>query len=182
MNTLKRTLSTFALGMSLLILSSFEIPKGWFVAGSKPTSYNMGTDVGAGRDGKNCATIQSVERKIKGFGTLMQNSNPEAYFGKRLRMSGYVKSKDVKTWAGLWLRIDAKNDQGKTTMLGFDNMGKRKIRGTTDWTKYELVLDVPKEATNIAFGALLGGTGQIWFDDITFEIVDSTVATTNMLK
>jgi hypothetical protein len=36
------------------------------------------------------------------------------------------------------------------------------------------VLDVPSEASNIAFGALLVGTGQIWFDNLKFEIVDNT--------
>jgi hypothetical protein len=67
-------------------------------------------------------------------------------------------------------------------MLGFDNMSNRKINGNIDWTKYEIVLDVPTETISIAYGALLAGTGKIWFDDITFEIVDETVPTTNRMK
>jgi hypothetical protein len=143
----------------------------------------MGIDKGAGQDGKNAATIKSTAKKIKGFGTLMQNCLPDKYLGKRVRMTGLVKTQDVSHWAGLWFRIDEK---GSTKSLGFDNMkdGKkdRSIRGTTDWTKYEIVLDVPLNSSNLAYGALLVGTGQIWFDDIKFEVVDNTVPTTGKGK
>jgi hypothetical protein len=59
-----------------------------------------------------------------------------------------------------------------------DGKKNRSIKGTTDWTRYEIVLDVPANASNLAYGALLVGTGQIWFDDIKFEIVDKSVPTT----
>jgi hypothetical protein len=63
-----------------------------------------------------------------------------------------------------------------------DGKKDRSIKGTTDWTKYEIVLDVPLNSSNLAYGALLVGTGQIWFDDIKFEIVDNSVATTGKDK
>jgi hypothetical protein len=44
------------------------------------------------------------------------------------------------------------------------------------------VVDVPRNASRISYGALLGETGQIWFDNITFEIVDQTVPTTGIFK
>lgn len=169
--------------VSTIALVSFELPSNWFMAGSKPKSYDMGIDRGAGLDSKNAATIKSIDKKVKGFGTLMQDCLPDKFMGKRLRMTAYVKTKDVAEWAGLWMRIDQK---GSSETLGFDNMhaGKndRSIKGTTDWTKYEIVMDVPHKASNIAYGALLVGTGQIWFDKLSFEIVDNTVATTNSDK
>ena len=54
------------------------------------------------------------------------------------------------------------------------------FQSITDWKKYEIVLDVYAKATNIAYGALLSGTGQIWFANIKFEIVDNTVKTTDI--
>lgn len=94
-------------------------------------------------------------------------------------MSGYLKTKEVKDWAGLWFRID---EEGSDNPLGFDNLknGKkdRSVTGTTDWTKYDIVLDVPDKASNLTYGALLSGSGQIWFDELTFEMVDNTVPTT----
>ena len=177
--------SSGSIGIALLLITTsillvaFDLPQGWIRAGSKYKSYDMGVDPGSGRDGKNAATIKSIDKKINGFGTLMQSSSPANYLGKRVRMSGYMKTMDVANWAGLWFRIDQKDSDKR---LGFDNMrnGKvdRSIKGTTDWTRYEIVLDVPVNAHNLAYGALLNGTGQIWFDDIRFEIVDSTIATT----
>ena len=168
--------SALFIGTTLALLS-FNLPAGWFIAGSKPQSYEMGLDKGAGQNSKNAATIKSIDKKIEGFGTLMQQSNPEKYLGKRVRMTGYVKSENITSWAGLWLRVD---QSGSQQPLSFDNMGTRPIKGTTGLKKYEIVLDVPNNASLIAYGALLDGTGQVWFDNITFEIVDKSVQTTDV--
>jgi hypothetical protein len=174
--TMKKSIlkSVLLLGTAVALLS-FDTPTGWFNAGSKPKSYEMGIEKGAGQDGKNAATIKSIDKKIEGFGTLMQQSKPDKYLGKRIKMTGFVKSENVATWAGLWFRVD---QAGSQQSLSFDNMGDRPIKGTTGWTKYEIVLDVPSNASLIAYGALLDGTGQIWFDNITIEIVDDNVPTT----
>jgi hypothetical protein len=70
------------------------------------------------------------------------------------------------------LRVDQVNSQ---VPLSFDNMQDRAIKGTTGWKKYEIVLDVPENTSMLAYGALLSGTGQIWFANLTFEIVDNAV-------
>lgn len=179
MSTSKKMLTGVLFLAMTTMLFSFDEPKAWFKAGSVPKSYDMGIDKGAAQDGKNAATIKSMEENIEGFGTLMQNCLADNYTGKRVRMSGMMKSNDVADWAGFWFRIDKK---GSTETLGFDNMhdGKtdRSVKGTTAWTKYEIVLDVPLHATNLAYGALLSGTGQIWFDHLKFEVVDKSVPTT----
>ena len=167
--------SVLIIGTTFALLS-FDLPVGWLKAGSKPQSYEMGIAKGVGQNSKNAATIKSTDTKIEGFGTLMQQSNPDKYLGKRVRMTGYVKSENVAAWAGLWLRVD---QAGSQQPLSFDNMGSRPIKGTTGWKKYEIVLDIPTNASLIAYGTLLDGTGQVWFDNITFEIVDKSVQTTD---
>ncbi|MFI5221206.1 MAG: hypothetical protein ACHQK8_02690 [Bacteroidia bacterium] len=152
-----------------------KLPTGWFRAGSKPTSYKMFLDTSSGQEGDKTLSIKSVEKNIDGFGTLMQNFSPEKYIGKRIRMTGYMKSKDVESWAGFWLRID---QLGSRLPLSFDNMHDRPVDGTTNWKKYEIILDVHSTASNIAFGALLTGAGQIWFEKLNFEIVDYSIPTT----
>lgn len=164
---------------TIFALFSFDLPSGWFCAGSKPQSYTMGIDKGAGQNSKNAATIKSIDKTIDGFGTLMQQINPKKYLGKRVRMTAYVKSENVTIWAGLWFRVDQPNSP---IPLSFDNMESRPIKGTTAWKKYEIVLDVPGNASLMAYGALLSGTGQIWFDNVTFEIVDKSVQTTDIKK
>lgn len=175
---MKKTIITaLLLAVSYLAAFAYEIPKGWHKAGSMPEKYDMGIDKGAGRDGKDVATIKSNTKRIKGFGTLMQTSLPGIYAGKRVRMTGWMKSTDVNTWAGFWFRVD---EAGTTKPLAFDNMYNRAVKGTTEWKKYEIVLDVPMKADKIAYGALIGGEGQIWFDDINFEVVSETTQSTSL--
>ena len=133
------------------MLFAFEMPHAWYKAGNKPECYEMGIAKKKGIDGSNAATIKSVESEINGFGTLMQNFSPVNYLGKRIRMKGMLKTKKVSEWSGIWLRIDTMEP---ADFASFDNMhdGKtdRSISGTNDWTEYEIVLDIPKTATNIS--------------------------------
>jgi hypothetical protein len=161
----------------ILLSQSVFSQTNWFKTGSAPKQYENFIDSINQHDGKNVMTLKSVEASIDGFGTLMQNMKPGKYLDKRVRMTGYLKSKDVTDWAGFWFRVDQADSQQP---LPFDNMQNRQIKGTTDWKKYEIVLDVPGSASNIAFGALLSGTGQIWIENVNFEIVDNSVPTTGL--
>jgi hypothetical protein len=93
-------------------------------------------------------------------------------------MSGYVKAEGVVDTAGLWLRADGPNAGQMTAWSVLDNMYERPIKGTSGWARYELVMDVPTDAAIILFGAHLAGPGQLWVDDLKFDIVDASVPTT----
>jgi hypothetical protein len=151
-----------------------ETPEGWFPAGSHPKDYEMTIDRKVTHGGKASASLQSIAAAPGGFGTLMQSFKADAHRGQRVRMSGFVRAKDVADWAGLWMRVDGT----KNEMLSFDNMQERAVKGTSDWRKYEIVLDVPDAAEQIAFGVLLTGKGQLWLDDLKFEVVGKDVPTT----
>ncbi len=152
-----------------------KLPSGWFMAGASPEDYNTGLDTSIFHSGTRSAFLENID-KPKGFGTLMQQFMMDGYLGKRLKMSMWVKNKNLAEWAAPWMRVDGAK---KGDMLSFDNMCKRPLKGSTDWTQYDIVLEVPKEATNIAFGVLMQGQGKLWIDDITFEIVDKKVETTD---
>ena len=145
-------------------------PRGWFLAGNKPASYNTGVETDAGRAS---AYLKSKDPAIEGFGTLMQMFDAQQYLGKRVRFSGSVKAEGVQKWAGLWMRVDKQRDS-----VAFDNMQGRPIKGTTGWQSYTVVLDVPQDATAIALGILLDGTGAVWLNNVSLEVVGTDVATT----
>jgi hypothetical protein len=148
--------------------------KGWILAGSAPSKYEIGVEENSERNGK-VGFLKSTKTKIKGeFGTIMQSFFPEEYLGKRLKLSVYIKSEDVKDWAGMWMRVDG--EKGKT--LSFDNMQTRPIEGSTVWKQYQIILDVPKESINLSYGVLLSGTGKVWMDSFEFEVVTNTSTTT----
>ena len=165
-------------------LMAYDMPKGWIASGSNPNDYDMGVDVGAGQNGKNAATIRSISKVANGHGLLLQRIASDNYKGKRVKLYGYLKTKKVYEWAGLLIILDGKvinratgNEQ--TKMLAYDDMRNRHVSGTKDYTKYEIVMDVPDSVTQIEFGARLTGPGQIWFDQLSFEVVGQDVPVTN---
>ncbi len=152
----------------------------WFIAGSRPGDYTVGADERIKRTGSASGSLRSMTEEVAGFGTLMQWAEPGDFAGKRLRMTGEARAEAVERWAGLWLRIDGVDAYGNRISLSFDNMQNRPIEGTTDWTTYELVLDVPDASTAIAFGILLDGRGVVWLDRVEFSTVSKEVPMTNI--
>ena len=61
-----------------------------------------------------------------------------------------------------------------------DNMNPRLVKGDTDWTRFDLVIDIPDVAARIAFGVLMSGAdGVTWFNDLSLEPVGLDVPTTS---
>ena len=159
------------------LASGGPAPRGWHIAGSKPADYLSGVDAQAVYGGQPSAYLKANKSVVEGFGTLMQNISADEYLGKRVRFSAFVKSEGVQDWAGLWMRVDKGSE-----MLAFDNMQNRSIKGTTGWQSYEVVLDVPSNATGIFFGILLGGTGTVWLNNVKFEVVGTNISVTGRSK
>src|SRR5690606_16420199 len=86
---------------------------------------------------------------------------PVTVTGSRLEVRGWLRTADVKGFAGLWLREDAPNGS-----VQFDNMRSRGLAGTTEWTEYRISLPFDRRARSIYFGALLMGSGTAWVDDL----------------
>jgi len=165
--------------LSLLIVVSIgfnscnqNLLKGWFKAGDSPKSYKIGLDNSIFQNGEKSAFIESTESDINGFGTLMQTCSAKEYLGKKVKMSGFIKTENISARVELWLRIDPINS---ISSKYFDNMGNRPIIGTTNWTKYEIILDVPTNSYSMNFGVLLRGTGKVWLDNLSFEIIENSV-------
>ena len=152
--------------------------------------YMVGLDATQSHSGDAAASIELIIAKEKpansptvpkgwtrppAHNVLMQFIKADEYRGKRVRLSGYVKTNKSDGWAGLWMRID-----GKENRLTFDNQSDRPIIGITDWTLYEVVLDVADDAVGIAYGLVSAGEGKAWIDDIALEVVDAAVKSTGL--
>lgn len=165
-------------GLSLVALPALvnaALPEGWMLAGSDRGSYAADRDATV-KHGASASALLASTKPSTGFGTMMQMFDASDYTGKRMRLSGWVKSETVAGWAGLWMRVDGNGSPSRT--LAFDNMQSRGIKGTTDWTRYEVVLDVADDAKAVAFGILLDGEGKVWLSDVKFESVPLSVPTT----
>lgn len=149
-------------------------PKGWFKTGSNPAGFRIGFDNQSPHHGNQSVFIESIGSS-KGFCTLMQLFSNESYRNQRLKMTGYVKSGGSADTAFMWVRID---DVEKKITADFDNMHDRLIVGTKDWTKYEIVFDVPESKCVINYGFAVLGSGKAWIDNISIETVDRSVLKT----
>jgi hypothetical protein len=155
-------------------------PSGWFITGASPASYSIGIDNLVSQHGHKCAFIESTVNPPKDFCTLMQFCSDQDFKGKRIKMTGYIKSQGQDETASMWIRID---DVNKNTDLDFDNMMDRPIVGTKDWTKCEIIFDVPDSKCVVNYGFILSGTGKIWVDNVSFETVsNSTIKTAHELR
>ncbi|MGX9932912.1 helix-turn-helix transcriptional regulator [Virgibacillus salarius] len=151
--------------------------KGWFLSGSDPFNYEMGMDREVVHCGKSSGYLKAkTVIDSSNFATMMQQFKADKFIGKRMRLSCFLKTKDIDTFSGMWMRVDNAFDD----VLQFDNMSNRPIKGTTQWNRYTIVLDVPSESSVISFGVILTGQGIIWADQFRFEEVDKNVATTNL--
>ena len=124
--------------------------------------HTISVDKANARNGS-AALIASKGDNGSGFKAL-NYSIPVNFGGKKVTITGYIKTENVTGgWAGLWLRIDPN--------LGFNNMRRKGITGTTDWKKYSITLDLDSsQAEDIVFGGLLVGSGKMWLDDLKITV------------
>ena len=110
--------------------------------------------------------------------------------GKRIRVLAWLKTTDAVSGGGLWMVIWHQDVGLLGSLLGtslgsssnplvYDDMLDRAVHGTTDWKRYQMVVDVPDEADNITLGYQLYGSGELWTDDFKVEVVSPDVPTTD---
>jgi hypothetical protein len=156
-----------------------RIPVGWSlfgpVDGQEAFDFYGGYDAAIKRGGLYSVSFLAIEVSKDDQARLTQRFVADRYRGQRVRFSGYMKTNMVNGWAGLWMRVDTVTKVG----WAFDDMEEQEVSGTTDWTRYQVVLDVPEDAAAIYLGAHLYGRGQVWVDDCEFEVVGEDVPATD---
>jgi len=136
-------------------------PKNWAEFQRQP-NYTISLDSINVRSGKYAIAIEFTGDSA--YFQAVQFVLPNNYEGKRITLSGYIKTENVSGgYAGLWMRIDPE--------IAFNNMRQNGITGTTDWKRYEIAVDMnPAKTQQIILGGLLAGTGKMWLDDLHITI------------
>src|SRR5256885_14311236 len=174
---LMRRLSIAGAGLAFApLVASAQVPTGWQAITDGSGEYTVSAD-GARRDGGQGfagATIKANVGSPRGSAMLAQSIRADAYRGKRVRLSGFLKTIGVNEGtAVLFMRVD-----GEGVVQTSDYMQNRPVMLTTDWARQEIVLDVPRTAIGFTFGFLLGGSGQAWLDDVAIDVVSNDVPVT----
>lgn len=144
-----------------------KLPAPWFVSGDRAGSYQSGIDNVETSSGKGAKFIRYTQGDDKGFGALTQAISAQRYAGQRVRFRAMIKTRDVSNWAGLWMTVHAQNRANAS----FYNSSDQPIKGTTRWQVRSVTLDVPEDAVSIVFGVINSGSGQVWIDELSFDVV-----------
>ena len=163
-------MTTLFLATQAILLAG--APIGWH-AFARPGEYEVQLDDQGPREGRRSLCLRAlVARPSDGFVTQIVKA--ERWRGKRVRLSGWVRTENAQE-ASLWLS----NNDERWMVITADIMSNRFIRGTTPWTRYELVIDVGANAMEVRFGGKLSGGGALWMDDLRLEEVDARTPLTS---
>ncbi len=85
----------------------------------------------------------------------------------KITASVKVETEDPQAWAGIWVRIDNKNDEDGF----FDNMSDRKIKSNR-WQSYTIEGIINSNSKKINLGGLCVMNGKFYFDNFKLFIED----------
>jgi hypothetical protein len=149
---------------------SWHVPAGWSATESQAGEYQVGVDrtvvhPAAVNQGKSSLFMRALTAQPRGVVVVSQSFDPSRYQGRRVRISGYFRASRIVGRATLYL----------TT---FDSSDGTEVGEKPQWTRYEVVADIPAEAGKLEIGVRFQGAGTLWVDDLVFEQVpDSTPLT-----
>jgi hypothetical protein len=146
--------------------------EGWILSGARAASYEIGEDTSEGGSKKTPRFIRYTNGDSSSFGTLMQQISAKNYAGKRVRFQALVKTRDVNIWAGLWMSALRPGDDRPAA---FYNSQDKPITGNSDWQQRSVTLDIPEDATMLNFGVINSGSGQVWIDELSLQVVGKEV-------
>ena len=124
-----------------------------------------------GGAGEPAMYIRSGNAKSDEWGQMRTVFAADEYRGKRIRLSGYLKCKDVETSSSMQMWVMDADGNG----LAQDDMGGHQLTGTKDWARYDIVSDVPQSAVRIIVIASLRGRGSLWADGLELAVVGNDV-------
>lgn len=102
-------------------------------------------------------------------GLVFQSISSAAYLNRTVRFSAFAKGEfaDTNGYGFIWIKVYLADKTYKSYPVKAPKMIK-----SADWTKYEVTAEIPRNAIEIQFGAILQNKGKIWMDDAEFEDVN----------
>jgi hypothetical protein len=119
-------------------------------------------------------TIQLSSATARGTWAAYDHNDrfPEKYIGHQIRMKVWIKSEGLTANSGPWIRVLGPN----FSQIGAEGQrAHRPVKGTTDWTQYTAIADVPPETQCICSGIVMNGKGKMWLDvqSVEYEAIDT---------
>lgn len=138
-----------------------------------PRSYAPGASVQVDsvvfRSGRRSLQISRVGQEQSPYThSLATYLNPLAARGKKVRVSGWIKTENLDGHALFTTQAWADFE-----VLQIDSTHTKAALGspyTKDWALFDVEIDIPPETETLVITADMQGTGRAWFDGLTLEI------------
>lgn len=142
---------------------SSEQPNSWLLRSNNLADFELLPERVEPWSGEVSAALSSKTAEPSSYATLAQPIQAKSFKGRSANLTAWVRNQDVVNWAGLWLRAD----RADGAVIAFQNMEDRPIRGNNGWSQISLTMIVPLDADVLVYGAILNGSGKIWFDEVS---------------
>lgn len=154
-----------------LVNGGFEVgetePTGWTVGGTDER-HRMSWVKDSARTGRRCVRAVAAEGAEPTWVQYRQ-SGVKVAPNARYRLTAWVRGSNVKGKAGCYVHVHGAKPMVVNRVA---NAGD----GTYEWRRVAIEFETPPGSKNVAFGTVLYGTGEAWYDDFALERLDRRTA------
>ncbi|HKV10767.1 MAG TPA: erythromycin esterase family protein [Thermoanaerobaculia bacterium] len=145
-----------------------ECSNGWYF-GPWWTTYQGGIDTSVVHSGAQSVALRATPgpwNPQTGYASFEQDLEGSEFAGKRVRLSGYVRTEGITVGAAD-LFLGFLTEDGGFYAVDSSAQG---ATGTTPWTRHTIEIDVPENTEFLILGMELYGNGAVFFDDFEVEV------------
>ena len=174
--------------LSLIILLSKlngisqTLPAAWKKGGNMAGSYSMELKPNEGMNKSNAIVLQSIGKDVWGSGAILQIISTNNYVGKRIKLSAFIKTENVKNYTNLILKLENDRNESWNNTEKLNQEILTQLKGTFEYKKIEAYLNIYNQYENLIIGAELNGDGKIWLDEFNLEIVGNAPEVTSEIS
>jgi hypothetical protein len=125
----------------------------WVIGGSAPEEYVMEA-AGSATEGEGATVSLRSKGAAAGFGSAFSTLDAKGLVHRRVTISGDVQTRGVAPGAALALRVV----HGATILVTATDDA---MSGDSEWTSRSTTIAVPSDATQMEYGVILRGSGQV---------------------
>ncbi len=137
----------------------------WMLGGKTPSNYFLYNTPESNVTNEIVHYMHSIQN-TEGYGVAFCFLNKNIYSGKRIKLSGMIRTKAILEFADLWIRGEKSNDLWASKSLECNPMVEK-----DSWKEYSIIVDIPIDIKRLSVGLILKGEGHIWFHSMNVEII-----------
>jgi len=144
-----------------------QVPAGWKLVKDDAESAVAETDHTISHSGKASGRV-TIPKPARHEVAFLQPLRADSLRGKRILISGYIKSALLSGEAGL---VAITNNGGRYSL--YFPSEERLTKDQPNWKKCTVVIEIPTDTMLLSFGLWVRhGSGKLWLDEVNFVAIN----------